>query len=388
MENKTEYKKIALFLCNVPRVGPRSVKKLIDEFGSMKNIYEADEDRVRKVLGTKVSEGFILLRKRWDLDREYERLSDFGIKFVSDGDAEYPEKLKKIPDPPIGLFYMGNLPENEKISVAVVGARDCSEYGKYVAAELGRRMGQCDIQVISGMARGIDGISQLSCMEAGGKSYAVLGSGVDVCYPEDNRRIYDKLKKCGGIISPYPPGMKALAQNFPPRNRIVSGLSDVLVVVEAKMKSGTLITVDMALEQGKDVYVVPGRITDRLSDGCNSLMSHGAGVVLSPDEFVKEILGNSCCLVQNKRAGGVAANQCMPGENAGKKSSMDVQMKELPDEIREVAMALDFTPQDIEKIRSRVKIDKSSAEISTMLMRLVIEGVAEQVSPGFFIRRV
>lgn len=198
------------------------------------------------------------------------------------------EKVIDYTGSTVWIFYKGRLPEDTIPSVAVIGARECSEYGRYVAEELGRYLGTHRIQVISGMARGIDGISQQAALSAGGTSYGVLGCGVDICYPSQNRRLYEELGREGGLLSTYAPGIRAMPAYFPPRNRIVSGLSDALIVIEARQKSGTLITVDMALEQGRDVYVVPGRITDRLSDGCNRLLNQGAGVMLSPEQFLEE----------------------------------------------------------------------------------------------------
>ena len=167
---------------------------------------------------------------------------------------------------------MGKLPDENRPTVSIVGARNSSEYGKYAAKLFGERLAAAGVQVISGMARGVDGISQQSAIYAGGDSYGVLGSGVDVCYPEDNRRLYDSLITNGGVISEYLPGTQPKPQYFPQRNRIISGLSDVVLVIEAREKSGTLITVDMALEQGREVFAVPGRICDSLSYGCNSLI--------------------------------------------------------------------------------------------------------------------
>jgi DNA processing protein len=260
--------------------------------------------------------------------------------------------------------------------VAVIGARECSEYGRFVASGLGKKMGECGIQVISGMARGIDGISQNAAMEAGGSSFAVLGCGVDICYPEQNRYIYDRLFKTGGIISEYPPGTPAVPKNFPPRNRIVSGLADVVVVVEARQKSGTLITVDMALEQGKDVYVVPGRVTDRLSDGCNKLIKQGAEIFLSPEDFVNEIMENHISRTKIQQTS---------------KMHLDIRQtsiyENLPPDLKSAAEVLDFTPKDIETIHSamnKTNTNKSMSEISTILMQLTLRGVAVQLTPGHF----
>lgn len=286
-----------------------------------------------------------------------------GIRMVRLGEKEYPKRLSNIPGPPKQLYYMGELPREEVPSVAVIGARDCSEYGKFVARRLGETLGRNGVQVISGMARGIDGITQQAALEAGGRSFAVLGSGVDVCYPSSNRPLYEKLKVQGGILSEYIPGTKALGRLFPPRNRIVSGLADVLIVVEAREKSGTLITTDMALEQGKDVYVVPGRITDRLSDGCNRLLRMGAGVILNPEDFVEELLG-----IQTK----------------GEEHAL---MPELSPEAGPVFQALDYMPLSIGEIHAKLPHAYEEKKLLSILLELCMEEMAVQVSPGYFCRK-
>ena len=204
-------------------------------------------------------------------------------------DREYPRRLLEIPQAPKQLYVRGKLPEEGVPSVAVIGARDCSYYGQEVAKRLGRLFGENGIQVISGMARGIDGIGQQAALQAGGSSFAVLGCGEDICYPRQNQDLYDRLCKQGGVISEYEWGTPPRAGYFPPRNRIVSGLADAVIVVEARKKSGTLITVDMALEQGKEVYAVPGRLVDDLSSGCNYLIKNGAGILLDMEEFMEEL---------------------------------------------------------------------------------------------------
>ena len=216
-----------------------------------------------------------------------ERTND--ISFITPFAPEYPEKLRNIPDAPGGLYVRGRLPAETDFAVAVIGARDCSDYGKHVAEELGSFLGKNGVTVVSGMARGIDGISQWAALEAGGTSVGVLGCGADICYPAGNRALFERLLEQGTIFSEYPPGTPPRAMNFPARNRIVSGLADAVVVVEARSKSGTLITVDMALEQGREVFVVPGRLTDRLSDGCNRLIKQGAEILLSMEELLEEL---------------------------------------------------------------------------------------------------
>lgn len=360
----------AYWLCNLPGVGSRTIDKLLQLCGNAKGVYDAPND-IWEQIGRKSLAETACQKVHWDFEKEYLRMEEKGIRFLLQEDDEYPNHLREIPDPPFALFVKGEVPKEKRLSVAVIGARDCSEYGRAVAKELGRCLGECGVQVISGMARGIDGISQESCLRTGGISFGVLGSGVDVCYPKQNRVLYDRLLERGGIISEYVPGTMPRPQNFPPRNRIVSGLADVVVVIEARNKSGTLITVDMALEQGREVYVVPGRVTDRLSDGCNRLIKQGAGVILSPEDFVHEIYQIS--------------GQGTLGENANETKGADEKLISiLPPELREVYKALDFYPQSVEQIFSKVSKSFSITELHILLMRLCMENHAIQLSTGQF----
>lgn len=216
-----------------------------------------------------------------------------GIQYISDADRDFPERLREIPDAPKELYFRGSLPDPDIPSVAVIGARMCSEYGRYMARQFGTALGAAGVQVISGMALGVDGISQKAALDAGGTSFGVLGSGVDVCYPEENRVLYDTLISEGGVISESIPGTPPRAMLFPRRNRLIAGLADILLVIEARKKSGTLITVDFALEQGRDVFALPGRATDRLSDGCNELIKQGAFPATSPDDILERFFGKT-----------------------------------------------------------------------------------------------
>lgn len=221
------------------------------------------------------------------LAQEYHRQ---GIRYIWAGEPDYPERLKKIEDPPFGLYVKGRLPEERKPTVGIVGTRMASAYGRMQARHFAASLAAEGVQIISGMARGIDGIAGRGALDEGDDSFAVLGGGVDVCYPKENRDLYEALADRGGLISEYRPGLQPQNRFFPSRNRIISGLSDILLVIEARERSGTLITVDRALEQGKDVWALPGRIDDRNSAGCNELIRQGAGIALSP-EMLLESLG-------------------------------------------------------------------------------------------------
>lgn len=367
-------------------------------------------------------------------------------------DRGYPRRLLEIPQAPKQLYVRGRLPEEGVPSVAIIGARDCSYYGQEVAKRLGRLFGENGIQVISGMARGIDGIGQQAALQAGGSSFAVLGCGADICYPRQNQDLYDRLCKQGGVISEYEWGTPPRAGNFPPRNRIVSGLADAVIVVEARKKSGTLITVDMALEQGKEVYAVPGRLVDDLSSGCNYLIKNGAGILLDMEEFMEELWKQ----YRMKRGGMLQAggrwtesgqteekqtndermkgkkpedknrtekrteNKQIGKRKAGKKPGEVEQIDSLrikrvrelsrgeagkkAEMYEEIYMVLEENPLSVEEIeqrlvwqqeqRRREKGEEESAEnreerlITGCLMRLCMEGAAVQVSPGYFARRV
>ena len=276
-------------LTRVRGLGKKSLHKLISTYQNAGNILALSDREIDQILGQKTAENFKYTKRIWNKEKEYKKMIDMGIRIIPYSDESFPEKLRTIPDPPACLFVKGKLPDNNKPSVSIVGARMCSEYGRYASRQFGLGLAEAGIQIISGMALGVDGISQKAALKAGYPSYAVLGCSPEYCYPDGNRDIYDMLCQNGGIISEYAPGTPPEARLFPMRNRIISGLSDIVLVIEARKKSGTQITVDMALEQGKEIFAVPGRITDRLSDGCNELIRQGAGIALSPEDIISSL---------------------------------------------------------------------------------------------------
>ena len=207
-------------------------------------------------------------------------------------EEHYPERMGKLKGMPPVLWGIGRLPEEHRPTVAIVGARRSTVYGNETARYFARELAGAGVQIISGLAWGIDGMAHEGALEAGGDTFAVEGCGVDICYPSGHRALYEKICETGGVLSEQPPGKPPLAHHFPARNRMISALSDLVLVVEAREKSGSLITADFALEQGKDVWAVPGRITDELSRGCLDLIRQGAGVADSP-ETILEALGIS-----------------------------------------------------------------------------------------------
>ena len=374
--------KYIYWLMQVPGLGARGLAQLLSVPGGAEAVYRMEEDTLLSLgvsVKTEVKEKIIAHRKEFPIEREYEQFLKKNIQMTWLGNASYPKRLQYIPDPPAVLFFKGQLPPEDKVHVAVVGARECSEYGSYVARELGIQLAAADMVLVSGMALGIDGIGQLSACRNHGLSVGVLGCGVDICYPGQNRDLYHKLTEEGCLLSEYLPGTQPMAKFFPARNRIISGLCDALVVVEAREKSGTFITVDMALEQGKDVYAVPGRLTDPLSKGCNRLIHQGAEVLVSVEDLV-ERLGEkqhgSLCLKSRD-------NTCMlPSFLTGQEAR--------------VYEALDTNPLHVEailqKLQHKAAGDENKAEpvglqdLMWTLLQLCIKGVAKQVGTGSYVK--
>ena len=296
------------------------------------------------------------------------------------------------PDVPgVSLQYMADP------AAAIIGARLASGYGREQARRFARRLASRGITIISGMARGIDGIAQKAALDAGGRSYAVLGCGVDICYPEENRELYDRLLQEGGIISEYPPGTYPEARLFPQRNRIISGLSDLVLVIEARKKSGTLITVDMALEQGREVYALPGRVSDALSDGCNRLIRQGAGPATCPEDILEFFFGTGS---EEERESIKKQDMGRPDENrewedshgvvdSEKTSSESLDRRILHLLSLEDEKHIERILEEIRKLDSPGESEKSEDSISlpelvSCLMRLKIDGRVEESSAGYY----
>ncbi len=227
--------------------------------------------------------------RRRDHEKEFETVIQAGIGFVTQEDECYPEKLRKIFSAPRFFYYKGCLPGTEPM-IAIIGARNCSHYGSETAWRIARELAEQGIGVVSGLAYGVDKAAHDGALAGGGSTFAVLGCGADVCYPKGHKDTYERIIKTGGgIISEYPPGTQPLSCFFPQRNRIIAGLSDGIVVTEARKKSGTLITVSFGLEYGKNIYAIPGRLDDPLSEGCNYLIKEGAKLTLSAVDILEDM---------------------------------------------------------------------------------------------------
>ena len=357
MSTEEEQKEYGYWLDSIHGIGKTKIRLLYEKGNSAYEIYHMDQKALEETLGAKASALIKRGRENWDVKGEYARMREKQIRIATTECKQYPDRLRQIPDPPHALYYMGELPRKEEVVVAVVGSRNCSAYGKYMAQEMGNIFSTSGAAVVSGLAYGIDGICQRQVLQKGGRTYAVLGSGVDICYPASNRDIYEKMKSGGGILSEYVPGTKPMPNYFPPRNRIISGLADAVIVIEAREKSGTLITVDMALEQGKSVYVVPGRMTDPLSQGCNRLLRQGAEIIINLEELAEEIF-SSCC--RERRSGTLMG---MPGQTVS-------AHEDLSEDERDVLEVLDYYPRQIQEIyekNEKVKRQGISGLMTTLL---------------------
>lgn len=269
-------------------IGPMKLRALLDKFKSVKDAYLADINELKDVIGIKLSERFCQFRARFDPDREIGRISRDGIAVLSIADRKYPYVLKNIPDPPICLFIKGKLSLDD-FFLSVVGTRAPTSYGEEMTRIFVQGLSSAGITVVSGMAYGIDAVAHHSAIAAGGKTVAVLGCGINIVYPASHISLYDRIIKTGGaIVSEFPPNQSVVKGMFIARNRIISGLSRGVLVVEGGKNSGTLITARYGAEQGRDIFAVPGQVTNSMSQAPNLLIKNGAKLVMKPDDILEE----------------------------------------------------------------------------------------------------
>ena len=280
-------------MLSIPGVGPRKTLDLISKFNSLDNIFSAGYKDLTRIPGIKDKIARSILK---DPDEDLiagqsKLIEKFRVTMVTLWDDSYPEQLKQIYDPPIALFCRGNIDLLSTDSLGMVGTRTPTAYGKDVSKEFSRDLAQRGLTIVSGAAKGIDSYAHEACLNASGSTIAVLGNGVDRVYPAENRPLYDKIAKNGLLISEFLMGSKPDAQNFPRRNRIISGLSLGIIVIEAAERSGSLISAYFALDQNREVFSVPGSVNSRQSRGTNLLIKQGAKLVESVDDILDELGG-------------------------------------------------------------------------------------------------
>lgn len=350
------------WLCNIPGISRNKIKVLLKLYEHPENIFHASAKNLLHIarLTDQDKDNIINTRSISKIQENYNIILKNKIQFVSIKSNNYPKRLLDIEDKPYGLYIKGKTIDEKSPSVAIIGARDCSNYGKVMAEEYAKVFAQNGVQVISGMARGIDSYAHLGALNGCGTTFAVLGCGVNTCYPKENLDIYQKISMNGGVISEYPPDLKPLPRFFPERNRIISGLSDAILVMEAREKSGSLITVDFALEQGKDVYALPGRVSDSLSMGCNKLIKQGAGVAVSAEAILEEMGINFL--------------------NISKQSKNDNNLLERNSNL--VYSCLDLQPKSLDEIIHNVQLTIS--EVLSAIVDLELQGFIEETSKNHY----
>ena len=352
-----------LILLNmIDGVGSIRLHGLLKEFKSPSGILDAGFESLAGVKGIgKVIAGAIsTARSKYDINKELELIRDSGAEVITFFDKRYPENLKDIYDPPVLLYVKGILKPEDKLSVAIVGSRRCTQYGLNTAERIAAGLAFSGITVVSGLARGIDTAAHKGALKNGGRTIAVLGNGLCSVYPPENKSIADDIIKNGAVISEFPMEMLPHKQNFPCRNRIISGISKGVLVVEAAEKSGALITADFAAEQGRDVFAVPGEINKPSSSGTNKLIRDGAKLIESVDDIIEEL--------------GIERKRDVHKEK-GQKILSGAHEQDIYD-------MLSDEPCDIDTIAEGLSL--KSQQATTALLKMELKGIIRQL-PGRFL---
>lgn len=280
-----------LHLSLIQGIGFKTVQFLIKIFGSAEKVLNATPQELEKIneLSNTVRESLIHKQLGCPLERELELIQEYECKIVTYYDETYPPLLKEIDTPPLLLYVRGELKPEDGLSIAIVGSRDAKDYGRRVSYQLAHQLVNRGLTVVSGFAKGIDACAHRGALEAGGRTIAVMGNGLSLIYPASNRELVEKVIESGALVSEFPMGMKPRSENFPRRNRIISGLTLGTVVVEASNRSGALITARLATEQGREVFAVPGQIFSELSTGTHRLIDNGAKLISTVDDLLQAL---------------------------------------------------------------------------------------------------
>ncbi|HBH60243.1 MAG TPA: DNA-protecting protein DprA [Nitrospiraceae bacterium] len=349
-----------LALNSLPDIGPVNARRLVSAFGSPEKIFQMPADELQKVEGVGANRiqgitGF----NQWDsVRKEIESADKKGVRLVTLHDADYPEGLRNIHDAPMVLYVRGDLRETDKYAVAMVGSRASTNYGIQIAERMGHKLASYGLTVVSGMARGIDTAAHKGALKGGGRTLAVLGSAIDVPYPASNRGLMRTIESSGAVISEFPFGTPPHKENFPRRNRIISALSFGVVVVEAARDSGSLITAACALDQGREVFAVPGNITSGNSRGTNDLIRKGAKLVESAEEVIEELRPQ------------------LKGALREDVTAFEKKLPEMTDDEKTLYQYLDSEPKHIDTITREKSMTTGKA--LSILLTLELKGVIRQ----------
>ncbi|MDP6794936.1 MAG: DNA-processing protein DprA [Verrucomicrobiota bacterium] len=351
-------------------IGPIRVRQLLEFFGDATKVLQASGPTLTRVkgIGNDLAGTIVQWQSTTDLAGELKRVEAFGARLVFQTDDEYPELLREIYDPPIVLYIKGRLLQEDKNSFAMVGARRTTHYGQDTARKLAYQLAAHGITVVSGGARGIDSASHQGALSGKGRTIAVLGTGINIVYPAENAELYERIIDNGAVITQFPFSRKGDKQSFPIRNRIVAGMTLGTVVVEADLKSGSLITANMAADNNRQVFAVPGRIDSPQSRGCHNLIRNGAALC----ENAEDILAEFEQLFHSKAIG--QADDAEP-----------VPLPNLTDHEQAVLDVLDVTEQSIDTVTANSGLAVST--VSVALLGLEMKRLAKQLPGKLFARR-
>jgi len=354
-----------VWLGAIPGIGKIKSKKLLEYFKDPYNIFTAKEIDLAFCNFLTRSDISNILNKEYKekLNKHIENIDANNISIITIYDDKYPEYLKHIYDPPITLYMKGDLLNEEKY-LAVVGSRKATSYGLNMAEVVSRELSKCGITVVSGMARGIDTYAHKGVLSAKGRTVAVLGCGLDIVYPYENKKLMQNIIESGACISEYLPGTKPIAGNFPARNRIISGISMGVIVIEAGERSGSLITANLALEQGREVFALPGNVNSLKSTGTNKLIKEGAKMVTSLEDILEEI---GAYFSKNNK------------DSFTKKLKDDKLLKGLDNDEVKIVKCLKLEPTHIDIIS--VKTGLNIKVVNSVIVMLELKGIVEQL-PG------
>lgn len=352
-------------LKNVKGIGEVLYKRLLSHFSSPKEVFEAGPKEFLQIEG--ISPDTVKLIKSFDdwesVEKELQKIKKLNLRLMVMSDPAYPDNLKNIYNPPPYFYMIGNIVEQDHRSIGIVGSRLSDTYGKKVTEQIAGELAVNGYTVVSGFARGIDTIAHKACLKAGGRTIAVLGSGIDVVYPSENATLYKEIESNGAVISEFAIGTGPVAVNFPRRNRIISGLSVGVLVVQAAQKSGSLITAEFALEQNREVFAIPGNIGSNLSRGTNRLIKKGAKLVNTVDDILEEIEGIT------------GVRKELPRRN-------EVDIESLENSEKIIYKVLKEGQHHVDQIIKNTGLD--SSRVLTDLLNLEIKGIVSQLPGKYF----
>ncbi len=373
--------KIWLKLVNAEGIGPKTLLKLLDRFNSPENIMGASVKELTRVngIGFKTAEKIAKTRDDFDSDKELETAEKHGVKIINLPDPGYPTLLKKIYDPPPVLYIKGDICKSDNLSIAIVGSRRCSIYGREQASKFAHLLSSAGFTVVSGMARGIDTYAHQGALSGQGRTIAVQGCGLANIFPRENEKIYEHISQNGAVVSELPMEAEPLAENFPPRNRIIAGLSLGTIIIEAGLRSGSLITARMAMENNREVMAVPGKIDSPLSSGSNKLIKDGAMLVDSIEDIVKALgyIGEKIKDHVTQTSTAVAEELERPKIDAGELS--------LSKDERIIYDCLSKDPLHLENLIEEVDI--APGAVNASLISLQLKGLVNQLPGNMFQRK-